>query len=1112
MIGQTVGNYEILDKIGEGGMGVVYRARDVRLDRLVALKFLSLEMVSNRELKRRFIQEAKAASALDHRNICTIHAIDETPEGQLFIAMAYYEGETVKAKMRRGLMSAGEIVDVGAQVAAGLAAAHELGIIHLDVKPANLIVTRDGTVKILDFGLSRFTSQVSEHSHSGPLMGTVAYMSPERVKGEKAGPESDIWSLGVVLYEMATGTRPFQGGSDMSVLYAVVHREFVPPNERVPDLPDELDRIIRRTLVKDRRYRYRSLTHLAVDIESLQASQSLTATVPWIYHRPWRYGSRPKRIAAGLLAVAVVLILIGGVTWMTRQALYGGGLGQGSEVLGPQRVLVAGIRNLGDSQLDWTGVALAELLWLELPSDLELAWSRPENDPLRLGFPDLVEQLGSGKGFRARALEPLQLDSYGVVGSGTLSPGDGGAVAVEIVVQSSIDARVIDTINGEGSVEDLPALASWLAARLPRKLGINPPRVTEIDPGMPSDPGAVRALLRVRDYLRLLEGGKARSLLEKALEAEPDNVLLRLALVDTLEMLGRLEEAGEKAELAFAAARDSSLKIRADAWLRILGLQREGQRAAALAQALWRHEQDPLRWVDRGIQLAILLSTNNHNVKALEVLAVLEEKDPEDPRIPYRIAKAASDESRSQQLEASGRAIALAQKRDAPLIAANALRLEGEAYLWGFGDLAEARARFQRALEVFVREGDDYNRAKTLNSLGLLSAEDYDLVAAKSYHEEGARLAGALGDRRLRSRMLINSAFVLRDRGLYRAAIDLSYQALEELQHLKDPVAAVVCRYNIIEGQWKTGQFSAAQQSLEEMVEMLADLNNPGFESQSLALYGRFLTLNGNLDEAGQQLDRALAMQQDDLGNQILLAHTLHYQAGLLHLQGDLEGSLAKFEQAGELLVESRELSRVETGKAEVLIDMGRLQEAQEHIEKALEVQDSLSDPSWAAQSRIVRIRSWILEERFAEAVDLAESVLSELNRSDVVLEKAQTYSLLAQGYLGLNEPQKAQEVNTAAAETLSEIPSPVFRLPVQITAALIQANNGDADGASDELERLLALATAQGFRGRALEIELALGETGSRGRAHVLDLAKSADVLGYRLIADKARSLAAYR
>ena len=222
MEGQDLSHYRILERLGGGGMGVVYRALDTKLQRHVALKFLPLDMTRDDEARQRFVQEAQAASALDHPNICTVHEIDATPDGQLFIAMAYYDGTTLKKLIEDGPLPVAKAVDIAHQVARGLAKAHAAGIVHRDIKPANVMVTQDGFVKVVDFGIAKLLG-VTGGTRDGSTLGTVSYMAPEQVAGDDAVPQSDLWAVGVLLYEMLTGRVPFPGQSPWAVMNSIAN-------------------------------------------------------------------------------------------------------------------------------------------------------------------------------------------------------------------------------------------------------------------------------------------------------------------------------------------------------------------------------------------------------------------------------------------------------------------------------------------------------------------------------------------------------------------------------------------------------------------------------------------------------------------------------------------------------------------------------------------------------------------------------------------------------------------------------------------------------------------------------------------------------------------------
>ena len=266
MIGKTISHYKILEKLGQGGMGTVYKAKDTKLDRFVALKFLPPHLSQAEEEKKRFIHEAKAASALDHPNICTIYEINETDDKQMYIAMTCYEGESLKEKIERGPLPVEEALDIAGQIARGLEKAHAKKIVHRDIKPANILVTEDGVVKIVDFGLAKLAGP-SKLTKTGTTLGTVFYMSPEQAKGEEIDQRSDIWSLGVVLYEMLTGQLPFKGEYDQAVVYSILNEEPQRPSSLRKGISARLEGILVRALQKNPADRYQNIKKLLSDFE-----------------------------------------------------------------------------------------------------------------------------------------------------------------------------------------------------------------------------------------------------------------------------------------------------------------------------------------------------------------------------------------------------------------------------------------------------------------------------------------------------------------------------------------------------------------------------------------------------------------------------------------------------------------------------------------------------------------------------------------------------------------------------------------------------------------------------------------------------------------------------
>jgi non-specific serine/threonine protein kinase len=276
MVGTTISHYQILEKLGAGGMGVVYKAEDTKLKRHVAIKFLPADLSRNEEAKRRFVREAQAASALDHPNICTIYEIDETEDGRMFICMACYEGETLKRKIERGPLDMNEALDIVVQAGGGLVRAHGHGIVHRDIKPANLFVTKEGQVKILDFGLAKLSWDATL-SKTGTRRGTIAYMSPEQTRGEGVDHRTDVWSLGVVLYEMLTGVQPFKGDYEQAIVYSILNEQPELITDLRSDSPVELERIVEKAMAKSLSERYQQVSEMLADLRTLSKEQETRA-------------------------------------------------------------------------------------------------------------------------------------------------------------------------------------------------------------------------------------------------------------------------------------------------------------------------------------------------------------------------------------------------------------------------------------------------------------------------------------------------------------------------------------------------------------------------------------------------------------------------------------------------------------------------------------------------------------------------------------------------------------------------------------------------------------------------------------------------------------------
>lgn len=523
MIGRTISHYKILEKLGEGGMGVVYKALDFKLDREVALKFLRKELTIEEEEKKRFLLEAKATASLDHPNICAVHEIDQTRDGRMFIAMAFYEGETLKEKIQgKGDTSKplqlNQAIDVAIQVAKGLQRAHEANIIHRDIKSANIIITSRNEVKIVDFGLAKLKEQ-SKMSNSNVVRGTVFYMSPEQAQGEDIDHRTDLWSLGVVLYEMITGELPFKGVYEQAIVYSILNEQPVEVTGKRSGIPLELERIINKLLEKTKEERYQHVDEVIVDLQKvkkLAPAKKEVSKESGIFKALKRL-SRPIKIPIFLILFAI--IAIGG--YMVFKTINKGKI---SEIETPipiedkNKIVILPFKNLtGDKKLDIWETAIQECLIIDLyPSKFINVISTPSLIRI-LNELNLLEV----KNYTDKDLKKIALNSKANnILQGSLTKA-GDSIRINVILQDSNKMEIKNAImvRGEGE-ESFHSMVDELTPKIKKIFNISKNDINnDIDVNAADISSTPEALKYFYDGLKLQEEREFRESNQKFIKA-----------------------------------------------------------------------------------------------------------------------------------------------------------------------------------------------------------------------------------------------------------------------------------------------------------------------------------------------------------------------------------------------------------------------------------------------------------------------------------------------------------------------------------------------------------------------------------------------------------------
>jgi tetratricopeptide (TPR) repeat protein len=931
--GQVVADrYRIVRFIAQGGMGEVYEAEDQELGERVALKTVRPEIAAQEGALDRFKREVHLARKVTHPNVCRlfdlgVHRMGE-PSGQAievrYLTMELLEGETLAQRLKRvGRMSPAEALPIVRQMAAALATAHEAGIVHRDFKSSNVILVpgRGGERAVVtDFGLAHGVvdgaSLEASLTATGSSLGTPAYMAPEQVAGKRASPASDIYALGVVIYEMVTGLWPFTGGTPMSIAVKRLTEKPPPPRRVVADLDPAWETAILRCLQREPGDRFPSAGDVVAALEGRRVALS-----------PRTQRLRMVAWASVLTAVALVA---GALLRDHLQAPSPEGAGA---TAARRPIAVLGFRNLGRPDAAWLSTAIAEMLRTELAAGEKVRTIPGENvarTKVELALAD-TDSLAPDTLARVRA----NLGADLVVLGSYLSLGPGGRLRLDVRLQDTTSGEILASAAEEATEGDVFGLVARAGERLREALALGEMTAEEagaVRASMPRNPQAARLFAEGLARLRVSDALAARERLEQAVATEPGHALSRAALARAWQALGYDQKAREEAGRALERAKDLSRDDR----LRVEALYRqasgEWDKAVAIQRSLFLFYPDRL---DDGLGLAATLTAAGRGQEALatiESLRKLPAPASEDPRIDLAEAEAAktlTDFARQQR--AAAQAARKAQGLGARLLYAQARLLEGTALVdqgaafdaartsldearrlfgeagdragvaravntlaIGFqvnrGDRAGARQAFEEALSVYREIGDQRGIVRELGNLGNVEAEEGRLEAARQLYQKALEVSREIGDRSQSARMLNNVGTVLWQKDDLEGAGRAFDEAAQAFESLGESRSAAYALSNLGEVLHRQKQLEPARRRFEASLAICRKLAIPEDTAATLLPFGRLLTNLGDLAGAQKHLEEALGIYRglkDGSGE----AEALRALAEVAERRGDAEAA-----------------------------------------------------------------------------------------------------------------------------------------------------------------------------------------------------------------------------
>jgi tetratricopeptide (TPR) repeat protein len=1062
MVGETISHYRILAQIGAGGMGVVYKAYDEQLEREVALKVLLPGLLAEEGARKRFRKEALALARLNHPNIATIFEFGNE-DGADFLVTEYIPGITLDMKLSAGALGVEETVRLGTQLATGLAAAHEQGLIHRDLKPGNLRVTPDGLLKILDFGLAQLIPRASDdgltatQTRTQEIAGTLPYMAPEQLRGGMADTRTDIWAAGAVLHEMATGKRPFSEAGTPLLINAILNSNPARPSKTNQKIPSGMDDIILKALQKDVSRRYQTASELRADLERLTAGAPVLAE------------ARPQRvwIAAAVVVLVVVVIVLGLAGYfVTRKSTSGRNAARSR-----RSVAVLGFKNLGaDKNQNWLSTTLSEMLTTELAAGDKLRTVPGEN--VARAKADLA--LPDAESLAAETLSKV----HSILGTNLVVLGSyldlDGQIRVDVRIQDAAAGETVAKFSQVGTEAQLFDLVRHLGETLRNECGageVTPEQATSIRASEPVNTEAAKLFAEGLAKLRSFDTMQARDLLTQAVGKDPAYAMAHQALAEVWSQLGYDDKAKQESRRAFelsaGLSRQDALGIEA----RFREETREWTKAVDIYHSLWTvFPDDP----EYGLRLASAQVSAGRGQDALlttDALRKIAAPMGDDPRIDLAESSAAASLSDYKRAEsATERAILTAGRQGSEGLRAEALLRQCWA-LRNLGDPGRAKTAGQQAGEILGGVGDLRGQARSLTCVADVLADQGQLSSAQSMHERALELARKIGAQKDIAGALINLGNVQAYQQKLSESTRQYRLALALANSIGDKSDALMAQDNLGVNLSQQGDFTAARRSFEDSVRTAEEIGDQAGIVEALINLGSVWYLQGDLRNAKEDLDKSVA------------------KARPLQLKSRLAMALSSL--------------------GDVLLAEDDLRGAQESYQQSLTMRGELGEKGGMANSHVSLAILALENGQAAQGESLARDAAKEFETENDADQRTAAEDVLAQSLIAQgNYDHAAKEIDLARKLGARDLPT---TLSLTITRAKLLAKTAKSAEAERELQQVESHAGEKGLLGLEWQARLALADAQivsgnlASARANLQLVKRQATAKDFHLLARKA-------